>query len=79
MRYTIETRELTSDAPHRSAAGDRSGWTTVEASDATDAISKYVLASDAELVSLTRPGRGIESIATVRKQDSVYLVRVYAA
>lgn len=79
MRYTIETRELTTESKRRSAAANRSGSTIVEASDENDAISKYVLASDAELVSLTRPARGMESIATVRKQDAVYLVRVYAA
>jgi len=32
-----------------------------------------------ELVSLSRPVRGQESIATVRKDDLVFLVRVYAA
>ena len=35
--------------------------------------------SAAELVSFTQPGRSEESIATVKKQDTVFLVRVYAA
>lgn len=79
MRYTIEARELTNESNRRASSDERAGRTTVEASDANEAISKYVLASEAELVSLTSPARGTESIATVRKQDAVFLVRVYAA
>ena len=70
LRYTIEARELTN---HREAR-----LTTVDASDAGEAISRYVQDSDAELVSFASP-RGMESIATVRKEDTVYLVRVYTA
>lgn len=51
----------------------------VEATDPDEAISRYVQQSDCELVSLTRPARGSESIATVKKEDTVFLVRVYAA
>jgi hypothetical protein len=38
-----------------------------------------VLQSASELVSVTTPAKGSESIATVRKDDSVFLLRVYAA
>ena len=71
MQYTIEARELTNGHAQRQLI--------VEASDADEAISRYVRESDAELVSFTKPIRGSESIATVKKEESVYLVRVYAA
>ncbi|HKR64018.1 MAG TPA: hypothetical protein VJZ00_09825 [Thermoanaerobaculia bacterium] len=48
----------------------------VEANDPDEAISRFVRQSDAELVSCTRP-RGQEAIATVKKEDAVFLVRVY--
>jgi hypothetical protein len=77
VQYTIEARELTSEYTHRPVRGDSRSF-VVEADDASDAISKYVQQSDSELVSFTRPGRGAESIATVKKEDTVFLVRVYA-
>ena len=52
---------------------------TVEARDADEAITQYVRECEGELVSCTRPARGDESIATVKKQDAVFLVRVYSA
>lgn len=76
MQYTIEARELTNDSMHRP---------TVDASprrmmvDADEAISPFVRQERSELVSLNRPATGRESIATVKKDDSVFLVRVYAA
>jgi hypothetical protein len=73
LQFTIEAREL---ARPRSAFD---GQTIVEASDASDAITRYVKEQDAELVSITRPPSGGESIATVRKEDTILLVRVYAA
>ena len=79
MQYTIEARELTNEYTHRPAYDVESRRTVVEANDAGEAISRYVLQSEAELVSFTRPARGTESIATVKKEDSVFLVRVYAA
>lgn len=51
----------------------------VEAGDADEAITQYVAAYAGELVSFSRPGRGLESIATVKQEDTVFLVRVYAA
>lgn len=71
MQYTIESRQLSSDAS--------SQQTFIEASDENEAISRYVSDSAAELVSFTTPPRGAESIATVKKEDRVFLVRVYTA
>lgn len=77
MQYTIETRALTSEYTHRPSFDGESEHVQIEASDHEDAISRYVAESEAELVSVHRPGRGIESIATVKKADAVYLVRIY--
>ena len=77
MQYTIEARELTNEFTHRPAYNGDSRRMVVEAGDEAEAISQYVRESAAELVSFTRPSRGAESIATVKKEDSVYLVRVY--
>ncbi|HEX6085121.1 MAG TPA: hypothetical protein VF266_11385 [Thermoanaerobaculia bacterium] len=79
MQYTIEARELTNEYTHRPANDVESRRITVEASDAGEAITQYVRATDGELVSFTNPARGQESIATVKKEDTVFLVRVYAA
>lgn len=78
MQYTIESRELTSESTHRRRDDPGSVRTVVVAKDPDEAIHRYVLDSDAELVSFT-DGRGHESIATIKKEDCVYLVRVYAA
>lgn len=72
MQYTIEARQLTSE--HQGASPWR---TTVEASDPDEAISRFVADDESELVSFVRP-RGHESIATIKKNDRMYLVRVYA-
>ena len=71
MQYTIEARELTN--------GHESLRTVIEANDENEAINRYVLDRAAELVSFTTPPRGAESIATVKKEDTVFLVRVYSA
>jgi hypothetical protein len=78
LQYTIEARVLTNEYTHRPAYDGEPRKTTIEAGDAGEAISQYVQQSDAELVSFTSP-RGAESIATVKKEDTVFLVRVYAA
>lgn len=70
LQFTIETREL---------SNPRSDQTTVEAATADEAITQFVRQNASELMSLTKPCDGRESIATVRKNDAVYLVRVYAA
>jgi hypothetical protein len=79
LRYTIEARKLTSESTQRRLSDDGSQRTVVLANDADEAIQRYVREREAELVSLTRPSRGDESIATVKQQDAVFLVRVYAA
>lgn len=70
MQFTIEARELKN--PH-------SQQTMIEADNAGDAISKFVRQNSSELMHVSNPGAGHESIATVRKDDAVFLVRVYAA
>jgi hypothetical protein len=78
LQYTIEARKLTNASTHRPATEQTSQMTTVEARDADEAITHYVRQCDGELVSLSRPGGGRESIATVKKEDTVFLVRVYS-
>jgi hypothetical protein len=79
MQYTIEARELTNEYTHRPAYDVESRRTVIDAADADEAISQFVQQSEAELVSFSRPARGRESIATIKKEDQVFLVRVYAA
>ena len=79
MRYTIEARELTSGYTHRPSHDADLRRTVIEASDPDEAISQFVRLNDSELVSLSQPAPGRESIATVRKNDCVFLVRVYSA
>jgi len=79
LQYTIEARELTNEYTHRPAFDASPRRTTIEATDADEAISQFVQQERSELVSLTRPATGRESIATVKKDDCVFLVRVYAA
>jgi hypothetical protein len=79
LQYTIEARELTSEYPHRPAYDAKPRSTVIDAADPDEAITQYVQQSAAELVSFTSPARGRESIATVKKEDQVFLVRVYAA
>ena len=79
MQYTIESRELTNGSTRRRRDDPGSMRTVVVANDPDEAIHQFVRESAAELVSFTDPGRGRESIATVKKEDVVFLVRVYAA
>jgi hypothetical protein len=79
LQYTIESRELTSEYTQRVPSVREPRQTTIEASDPGEAINRFVDQDHAELVSFTNPRPGQESIATVRKNDSVFLVRVYAA
>ena len=77
MQFTIEARPLTSDT-RRMGAGAQPTHTTIEAADPQGAISEFVRQDHAELMSFTCPAKGRESIATVKKRDSFFLVRVYA-
>jgi hypothetical protein len=78
VQYTIEARELTNEYTHRPAVDSHPLQTTVEAMNPDEAIAHFLRENASELVSLSTPARGRESIATVRKDDSVFLVRVYA-
>jgi len=77
VQYTIESRPLTNESTHRLSIDAEPKHIRIEAATADDAISEYVRTSDLELVSMTKPLTGRESIATVKKDDSVFLVRVY--
>ena len=79
LRYTIEARELTNGHAHHAPYDPDAHRTIVEAQDVDDAISQFVRQESSELVSLLRPAQGLESIATVRKDDRVFLVRLYSA
>jgi hypothetical protein len=78
LQYLIEARELTSEYTHHGSIDSEPQRTTVEATGPDEAINQFVRESELELVSFIKP-RGRESIATVKKDDCVYLVRVYAA
>jgi len=79
LQYTIESRELTSEYTHRPTHKAEPRRTTIEARDPGEAINRFVHQNESELVSFTNPRPGSESIATVKKNDVVFLVRVYAA
>ena len=78
MQYTIESRPLTNETTHRPTSDATPQQTRIEAANAESAITEYVRQSQLELVSVTKPLTGRESIATVRKDDSVFLVRCYS-
>jgi predicted oxidoreductase (fatty acid repression mutant protein) len=75
LQYTIEVRELTNPTSYDA----QSLRTVVMAKDADEAIQQYVRDRAAELMSFMHPGNGQESIATVKKEDAFFLVRVYEA
>lgn len=79
MQFTIESRQLTNEFTNRRLLDAETKQTVIEAGTVDDAIGEFVRQSDSELISLTKPVRGHESIATVKKDDSTFLVRVYAA
>ena len=79
MQFTIESRQLTNEFSHRPSFDAGIDQTMIEAISPDDAIGEFVRRNDSELVSLHSPACGRESIATVKKNDSVYLVRVYTA
>jgi hypothetical protein len=58
-------------------SGNPSTRTVIEAPDPRGAIAEFVRRNQWELVSFATPPTARESIATVRKEDSVFLVRVY--
>lgn len=76
MQYTIEARPLTSEATQRRSAPESSSI-TIEADDAGEALSYFMRDDGSELVSF-QPTPGRESIATIRRNEAVFLVRVYS-
>ena len=79
MQFTIESRELTRNAQYSRAERLEPISMTIDAANPDDAISEFVRQSDSELVSFQKPPECRESIATVKKDDIVFLVRIYAA
>lgn|SRR5512142_1643467 len=79
VQYTIEARELTNENSHGPKIDAAPRRTTIEAQTPDDAITQFAVQSAFELVHISRPARGRESIATARHGDSVFLVRCYAA
>ena len=77
MTYTIEARELTNESTHRQASDAEPASTMIEADGPDEALTEYARTNRSEVVSVTRPSTGRESIATVKKDDAVYLVRIY--
>jgi hypothetical protein len=77
LQYTIETRELTREHSVYGSGG-AGQQTVVVARDAEEAIQQYVRELAAVLMSFTQPNGVGESIGIVRKEDVVFLVRVYA-
>jgi hypothetical protein len=78
LQFTIESRELTSQANHHAVYVEPTSM-TIDADNPDDAITEFVRQSASELVSFQKPAECRESIATVKKDDVVFLVRVYAA
>ena len=85
FRESLAGGPVRQTAGHHRAAAHRPSFDAapkqifIEAGTPDDAIGEFVRQNGSELVSLTKPVRGQESIATVKKNDSVFLVRVYAA
>jgi hypothetical protein len=78
LQFTIESRELT-QSNHSHAILVEGTSMTIDADNPDDAITEFVRQSASELVSFQKPGECRESIATVKKDDAVFLVRVYSA
>ncbi|HJT16106.1 MAG TPA: hypothetical protein VJ853_01890 [Thermoanaerobaculia bacterium] len=78
LQFTIESRELSTSSREQRPARTAPFSMTIDADTADDAISQFVRQSDSELVSFQKPAECRESIATVKKNDTVFLVRVYA-
>jgi hypothetical protein len=78
VQFTIEKHPLTTEYSHRPEVdGDRSTF-TIEALSSDEAIHQFVSDEESELVSHVRPLTGRESIATVKKNDAMYMLRIYA-
>jgi hypothetical protein len=76
VQFTIERLPLSARS-HDPAVDSERVTSIIEAADPEDAISRYVSEERSELMSHARALRGAESVATVRKDDAVYMLRVY--
>lgn len=76
MLFTIESRQLTPKALLAASASRRQ---TVDAENAQRAILQYITAQRAQLISCVTPRAGRESIATMKKDEALFLVRVSAS
>jgi hypothetical protein len=75
LHFTIESRELSSST-RRTSSQDPTRC-IVDADDADDALTRFLTTSAAELLSKVSPRGGTESIATMKKDDALYLLRIY--
>ena len=73
LQFTIESRQLPT------SSGGESKPIIIQATNPNDALTEFVRQNKSEVVSMATPANGRESIATVKKDDAVYLVRVYEA
>jgi hypothetical protein len=76
VQFTIEKSQLTVER-HHAAVGLERAKAIVEAADLDEAMQKYLAEESSELMSQVRPLRGAESVATVRKDDALYMLRIY--
>lgn len=78
LEFTIEARELSAENPRRTVYDGRPRTANVVAANVEDAVTQFLHANDGVLVSLDTRQRG-ESIATVKQEDVLLLLRVYAS
>jgi hypothetical protein len=76
LQFTIEKSQLTVERRPAAASLERV-TAVVEATDLDEAMHKYLAEESSELMSQVRPLRGAESVATVRKDDALYMLRIY--
>jgi hypothetical protein len=79
MQFTIEQRQLTSEDSHRPAFEPESTTSIVEAADHDEAIGRFADTDRSEIVSIVRPLRGREAVATVRRNETIFLWRIAPA
>jgi hypothetical protein len=77
VQFTIEKCPLSSEPGQGDWIESEAANSIVEASDSADAVSKYLAGESSELMSHVHPLWGAESVAMVRKDDTVYMLRIY--
>jgi hypothetical protein len=76
MKFSIEQRQLTSEESHRPVFEPESTTAVIEAADHDEAIGWLAHTGHSEVISVVRPLRGGEAVATVRRNEAVFLWRV---